>query len=157
VENKAWRRNEIDHYARYSSEPQALRDEICILKSEGFIRDEIPATSVLSSFAPRFLDFAQKNIFDHRTRLRVFSVLKSEPPYVIHLDKIDPTLFEILAEERLAHIVSKPRYYSGARIDAATGIAYMMFLANEMADGRPIVTDDSIYLTQNPKMRQPES
>lgn len=69
---------------------------------------------------------------------RFFSVLGSEPPYFIHLDKIDPTLFEILAEERLAHIVSKPRHYSGARIDAAMGIAYVMFLANEMANGRPI-------------------
>jgi hypothetical protein len=155
----------VDEYSQFSPDAEALSYEVRELTAAGFIRNQAPDQMSVSETADDFLAFASNSLTDPSRRESIFRSLNRRNPWLsVHPSKIDPGLLAIFNELDLAHKNASDRY-GDWDIDAATGLLYLMYLANRMSAGRPLVTDNPRYQkllysyatnSNNPPLEKPD-
>jgi hypothetical protein len=132
------------YYREFVHNPRPLLSDISALKDNDFLVEDSPEPYI-SSVANEFLDFAMDNLTDPKRRASLVPQLaRLGSFYTIHPGKIDGDLAEILIELKLAHKKQGDRW-SDLDIEPVTGGLYMLFLANQMAGRRNLVSDSSVY------------
>ena len=135
----------VDEYSRFSGDAEALAYEVGELTAVGFIRNQAPDDISVAGAADEFLSFAANSLTDPIRRRSVLPALKRHNPWLtVHPAKIDPGLVEILRELNLAQTNVSDRD-GDWDIEAATAVLYLMYLANKMSQGRPLITDNAFY------------
>ena len=137
----------VDEYAHFSDDAKQLASEVTELTAAGFIRNQHPDKESVAKTADDFLNFVSKNLIDPARRSAVLPALKRHSPHMsLHPAKIDPGLANILFDLGLAR-VNEADVYHDWHVDAGTAVLYLLYLSNQMAKGRPLVTDNLRYET----------
>jgi hypothetical protein len=130
-------------YAGDFVDADGLLDDVRELRALGFIRDEPPGNA-LPSVADEFFDFYSSNLTDPLKRTTLIPALSRHREYLIHPDKMDPALLELLRQADVARQQAGDPY-SDWRLEPVVAAFYMLFLASHMAGDRPLISDNSLY------------
>jgi hypothetical protein len=129
-----------DSYDRHNG-IELLRD-FEELQAANFIEDQHP-DPFLESVGESFLDFLTPLLdgVDHKTKLQTKLGSRHWKPYNMYRDKISQDLLSLLEEQALVNAVNDYE----VEFDASIGGLYMLFLASQMAQQQPIISDDPVY------------
>src|SRR2546429_2436741 len=134
-----------EEYSRFTWDAERLAYEVRELEAAGFIHNQAPDSESVTKAADEFLNFAAASLTDPARRRSVLPALHRRSPWLsVHPSKIDPGLVGVLHDLGLANKNMHDQYSDWA-VDAATGVLYLMYLADKMSNGRPLITDNPRY------------